>query len=101
MQVVYHYVSMVFLGCFARIVGGFYLVSCPGCGLKLALVGIFVVMLGGPVCGVWFWWLYRADAPFLMFWGRCCPFVVFPGSRLGLFCYRLFVWPLAFLVINS
>ena len=56
-QVVYHYVSLVFLGCFARIVGGFYLVSCPGCGLKLALVGMFVVMLGRPVCGVWFWWL--------------------------------------------
>ena len=59
MQVVYPciLVSLVFLGCLARIVGGFDLDSCPGCGLKLALAGMLVVMLGRPVCGVWFWWL--------------------------------------------
>ena len=41
-----------FLGCIARIVGGFYLDSCPGCGLKLAMAGLLVVMLGRLVCGV-------------------------------------------------
>ena len=41
-----------FPGCLARIVGGFYLDSCPGCGLKLAMAGLLVVMLGRPVCGV-------------------------------------------------
>ena len=49
-------VSLVFLGCLARIVGGFYLVSCPECGLMLAMASMIVVMLGRPVCGVWFWW---------------------------------------------
>ena len=48
---------MVFLGCLARIVGGFYLdFLCPGYGLKLAMASMLVVMLGRPVCGVWFWW---------------------------------------------
>ena len=36
--------------------GRFYLDSCPGCGLKLAMAGILVGLLGRPVCGVWFWW---------------------------------------------
>ena len=58
------------LGCLARIVGGFYLVSCSGCGLKLALAGMLGGLFGRPVCGVWFWWFcYWADAPFLMFRG--------------------------------
>ena len=56
------------LGCLAQIVGGFYLDSCSGCGLKLAMAGLLVVMLGLPVCGVLvLMGLYRADAPFPMF----------------------------------
>ena len=62
--------SLGFLGCLALIVGGFYLDSCPGCGLKLAMAGLLVVMLGRPVCGVLvLMGLYRADAPFPMFRG--------------------------------
>ena len=60
-------VSLIFLGCLARIVGGFYLDSCPGCGHRLAMAGMLVVLLGRPVCGVWVLWLFRADALFPMF----------------------------------
>ena len=47
-------VSLVFLGCLARIVGGFYLVSCPGCGLQLSMAGMLVVLLGRPFVGLGF-----------------------------------------------
>ena len=48
--------------------GRFYLDCSPGCGLKLAMAGLLVVMLGRPVCGVLvLMGLYRADAPFPMF----------------------------------
>ena len=60
-------VSLVFLGYLDRIVGSFYLDSCPGCGHRLAMAGMLVVLHGRPVCGVWVFWLFRANALFPMF----------------------------------
>ena len=54
----YGLVSLGFLGCLARAVDGVYV-----------LASMLVVMLGRPVCKVWFWWLYRADALSLCFRG--------------------------------
>ena len=68
MQVVCSCFLMVFLGCLAWIVGGFYLdFLCPGCGLKLAMASMLVVKLCRPVCGVWFWWFCIGLMPLSLF----------------------------------